>query len=86
MYFILKRKSMKKVLSLFALCAMFAFAGCNKDKKSEKHKPVKKEQVKKQPAKKSKKAKCNKSDAKCKTTDKKVKHHADRAYKHKSVK
>jgi len=38
---------MKKVLSLFALCAMFAFAGCAKKKGEEKPKQMKKEHMKK---------------------------------------
>jgi hypothetical protein len=38
---------MKKVLSLFALCAMFAFAGCCCKKRDE-PRPVKRECVKKE--------------------------------------
>ena len=51
---------MKKVLSLFALCAMFAFAGCNKDKSTEKSKYPKKDHMKKDRMKKDhmKKEKC----------------------------
>lgn len=68
-----KGKSMKKVLSLFALCAMFAFAGCAKNKDEQKSKPMKKEHVKKDHKKKDKKKKenkcktCNAKPCKCKS-------------------
>lgn len=43
---------MKKVLSLFAFCAMVAFAGCTKKKSEEKPKHVKKEHKEKKAVKK----------------------------------
>lgn len=55
---------MKKVLSLFALCAMFAFAGCAKKKGEEKPKYPKKEHMKKDKKHKEKK---ETSKKKCKT-------------------
>ena len=60
---------MKKVLSLFALCAIFAFAGCAKKKGEEKPKQMKKEHVKKEKKDKSKedKSKKDKAGKKCKS-------------------
>ncbi len=61
---------MKKVLSLFALCAMFTFAGCSKKKGEEKPKYPKKEQMKKNKMHKEKKSNYGKKELdkkKCKT-------------------
>ncbi len=71
---------MKKVLSLFALCAMFAFAGCAKNKEEQKHvkskEHVKKEQKKKDHKKKDhskKKMNASHADSKKKSMYKKEK-------------
>ena len=73
---------MKKVLSLFTLCAIFAFAGCCKNKE-EKHKSTKKEHTKKEKCSKCSK---DKKNCLCKKADKKMKHHVDHAHKSHAVK
>jgi hypothetical protein len=67
---------MKKVLSLFALCAMFAFTGCSKKEKAE-HKPTKKEHMKKEKCSGHEKKPCMDKAKKSKAmkNDKSMKHH-----------